>query len=209
MTRCCSRRRMLLGLTLLPAACSSSNPNLYTLAAEPGPTRTGAPARIELRAIALARYLDRSQIVRSSEDYRLDVLGNDWWGEPLDAMLSRVLVQDLTQRLPESTVFAENGAVSAPPEASIELNVLRMDEDRAGALLLLAQVAVTRGGATAVTRNLRFAVPPAGPGTPALVAAISRAVAQLADALAGMLASSHSATMPSRSGRPLPLRSSQ
>ena len=33
--------------------------------------------------IGLARYLERSQIVRSSENYRLDVMSNDWWGEPL------------------------------------------------------------------------------------------------------------------------------
>jgi uncharacterized lipoprotein YmbA len=43
--------------------------------------------------------------VRSSEDFRLDVSGNDWWGEPLDAMMGRVLTQELTQRLPGSTVF--------------------------------------------------------------------------------------------------------
>ena len=41
-----------------------------------------------LRQIGLARYLERSQIVRSSENYRLDVMANDWWGEPLGAMLS-------------------------------------------------------------------------------------------------------------------------
>ena len=93
-------------------SCASPNPSLYTLAVVPGPTHPGAPRRIELREIALAHYLERSQIVRSSEDYRLDVLGNDWWGEPLDSMLSRVLVQELSQRLPGSTVFAENGAIT-------------------------------------------------------------------------------------------------
>lgn len=182
------RRHVLWSLALLPAACASPNPTLYTLAPEPGPVRRGAPARVELRAIALARYLDRSQIVRSSENFRLELLGQDWWGEPLDAMLSRVLVQDLSQRLPETTVFAENGAVSARPDASVELNVQRMDVDRRGAVLLLAQIAVLRPGGTAVTRDVRFAKMPAGPETPALVAAMSRAVAQLADAIAGLLA---------------------
>jgi hypothetical protein len=181
------RRRVLWLLAALPAACTSANPTLYTLAMEPGPVRHGAPAQIELRAIALARYLDRSQIVRSSEDFRLDVQGNDWWGEPLDAMLSRVLVQDLSQRLPASLVFAENSAVSATPEVSVELNVQRIDEDHSGAVLLLAQMATIRPGHEAVTRNLRIAVAPAGAGTPALVGAMSKAVAELADAIAGLL----------------------
>ncbi len=113
------RRRVLWLLAGLPAACASPNPSLYTLAVVPGATHPVAPPHIELREIALAHYLERSQIVRSSEDYRLDVLGNDWWGEPLDAMLSRVLVQELSQRLPSSTVFAENGAITATPDASV------------------------------------------------------------------------------------------
>jgi len=73
-------RRSALALTLGLAACASPNPTLYTLAPVPGAERRGAPRVIELRAIGLARYLERSQIVRSSEDFRLDILCNDWWG---------------------------------------------------------------------------------------------------------------------------------
>ena len=61
----------------------------------------GGPKVIVLQQIGLARYLERSQIVRSSENYRLDVMPNDWWGEPLGAMLSRVLIDELSQRLPQ------------------------------------------------------------------------------------------------------------
>jgi uncharacterized lipoprotein YmbA len=184
------RRHVLLLLAGLPAACISPNPALYTLAIVPGSTHPTAPPRIELREIGLARYLERSQIVRSSEDFRIDVLGNDWWGEPLDAMLSRVLVQELSQRLPSSTVFAENGAITATPDASVELNIQRLDEDRSGALLLMAQVAVT--GHVTITRNVRFSVPLPSPGTPGLVSAISTAVGELADAVAALLASTAS-----------------
>ena len=105
------RRSALWLLAGAPAACASPDPSLYTLAVVPGRVLPSPPRRIELRQIALARYLERSRIVRSSENLRLDVLGNDWWGEPLDAMLSRVLVQALSQRLPTSMVFAENGAI--------------------------------------------------------------------------------------------------
>jgi len=186
------RRRLLALLAVTPAACASPNPNLYTLAVVPGPTRTGASPRIELRLIALAHYLDRTQIVRSSEDFRLDVLGNDWWGEPLDSMLNRVLVQELSQRLPASAVYGENGAITASPDASVELNVQRMDVDRSGALLLLAQVAVTRGEQVMQARNFRFAVPVGGAGTASLVAAMSTAVGELADEVAALL------TMPAK-----------
>ena len=181
-----SRRTALLLLAALPAACASPNPSLYVLAAIPGPTHPGAPRNIEVRAIALARYLERSQIVRSSEDYRMDVLSNDWWGEPLDAMMNRILVQELNQRLPGSIVYGDSGAISTPPGASVEINVQRFDLNRDGLLLLAAQVAA--GARGMAPRDVSLTVRPAGATTPALVAAMSAALAQLADAIALTLA---------------------
>jgi uncharacterized protein len=180
------RRATLLLLAALPAACTSPNPVLYVLAPVPGPVRTGAPRNIALRSISLARYLERSQIVRSSEGYRLDVLSNEWWGEPLDALIDRILVQELTQRLPDSTVFADTGAISTAPDAMVEVNIQRFDLDRTGALRLLAQIAV--GGKITGSRGISVTVPPTGTATSALVAAMSNAIGQLADAIAALLA---------------------
>ena len=82
------RRRMLLSTgAVLLASCTSPNPSLFTLEMLPGPAYRSRQRVIELRGIGLARYLERSQIVRSSENFRLEVLSNDWWGEPLDAMI--------------------------------------------------------------------------------------------------------------------------
>jgi len=97
------------------AACSSPNPVLYTIAPVQGPVQTSGPKVVALQQISLARYLERSQIVRSSENYRLDVMSNDWWGEPLGAMLSRCVIEELGQRLPQSVVIGESGAVTASP----------------------------------------------------------------------------------------------
>src|ERR1700733_14246667 len=135
---------LIFGVTL--GACSSPNPALYTIAPITGAEQSGGPKVVLLQQIGLARYLERSQIVRSSENYRLDVMSNDWWGEPLGSMLARVLVEELSQRLPRSTVYAENGAVSLSPDATIELNVSRLDQNGAGSLVLQAQAAVTVKG---------------------------------------------------------------
>jgi hypothetical protein len=171
-------------------ACSSTKPTLYTIATVSSAERNNAPRVILLQRIGLERYLERSQIVRSSENYRLDVMENDWWGEPLSAMLARVLVSELGQRLPQSIVIAEGGAVSATPDATISLNVQRLDEDASGNLVLEAQASVgfKARGAPAL-QGFRFTVPPSAPGVPAEVAAISSAVGQLADGLATMVAS--------------------
>lgn len=174
----------LTGLVAL-GACTSPNPTLYTLASVPGEVLSGAPRTIELRAISLARYLERSQIVRSSDDYRLDVLSNEWWGEPLDSMMGRIIQQNLTQRLPGATVFSENGAISSVPEAMLGVGVQRMDLNRGGQVLLIAQLSVSRRGTTAQTVTLE--VRPASAATPDLVAAMSTAIGQLTDQAALML----------------------
>ena len=40
-------------------------------------------------------------------------------------------------------VFGETGAIAADADATVEVNIQRMDADRAGAVVLAAQVAVT------------------------------------------------------------------
>lgn len=177
-----------LGLALALVACSSPNPALYTIAPVQGAVQNSGPKVILLQQIGLARYLERLQIVRSSENYRLDVMSNDWWGEPLGSMLGRVLVEELSQRLPQSSVLGESGGVSSAPDATIELNVQRLDEDATGNLVLQAQAGVRfKGPAAPVLRSFRFSVPPSGPGVRDEVAAISAAVGQLADGLASIL----------------------
>jgi uncharacterized protein len=175
-------------LTAALAACSSPDPVLYTIATAPGAVQIGGPRVVLVQQIAVAHFLERSQIVRSSENYRLDVMSNEWWGEPLAAMLNRVLVEELGQRLPQSTVIADNGAVSARPDATVEVNIQRLDEDAAGNLVLQAQAAVrATGQSQPVLHSFRFSVPPPAPGVPGEVAAISSALGRLADGIAPML----------------------
>ena len=170
-------------------ACASPDPALYTLAPAAGARQSGGPRVVLVQQIAIAHYLERSQIVRSSENYRLDVMSNDWWGEPLGAMLGRILIEELGQRLPQSTVIADNGAVSARPNATVELNIQRLDEDASGNLVLQAQAAVRFTGQSQPSlRSFRFSVPPPAPGVPGEVAAISIALGRVADGIAPMLA---------------------
>jgi uncharacterized protein len=178
-----------LPLIVALAACSSPNPALYTIAPVAGPEQNAGPKVVLLQQVAVERYLERLQIVRSSESYRLDVMSNDWWGEPLAAMLGRVLVGELGQRLPRSVVFSESGAVSAQPDATIAVNIQRLDEDAAGSLVLQAQVSVIfKARGTPTLRGFHFSVTPPTPDVSGEVAAISTAVGRLADGIASVVA---------------------
>jgi uncharacterized lipoprotein YmbA len=185
-----SRRRFaFLTVPLLATACGASpDPNYFTIVPRTGPTSTGGPKIVLLKDIGLASYLDRREIVRSSEGYKLDILANNWWGEPLGSLLGRILVVELSQRLPNSTVYGESGAITADPNASIGVNIQRLDADKAGSLILVAQVAIEFNRPRRMAaRTFNFSKPLATPDTPGLVAAISDAVGELADGIAALL----------------------
>ena len=174
--------------TLVVASCASPDPKLYTIAALPGTVSSGAAKVIALRSVGVAQYLLRSPIVMSSGDYRVALRANAWWAEPIDAMLGRVLVEDLAQRLPQSTIYASAGAVTGSPDATIELEVQRLDLDHDGTLLLIAQASVTfKGRASPDTRSFRISQPPPSSDVEGQVAAASTALAQVADRIAVML----------------------
>ena len=65
----------------------------------------------------------------------------------------------------------------------------RFDADAGGQVVLLAQVAVSRGRdrASAITQTVRQTMRPAGPATAELVAAMSAVLGQLADTVAATL----------------------
>src|SRR4051794_27693174 len=152
----CLRHLVLAAVLTLGACSSSQNPNLYTIAPVRGAERGNAPKLISLQQVVVARYLERSQIVRSSDGYRLDVMANDWWGEPLGSMLDRILVQDLSQRLPQSTVFSENSAIATSPDATVEVTIQRLDRNSEGAVVLQAQLGISMRRRTApVLRSFR------------------------------------------------------
>ncbi|MBV8526124.1 MAG: membrane integrity-associated transporter subunit PqiC [Acetobacteraceae bacterium] len=188
------RRRSLLvcfASAAVATGCRSPNPELYTVAAVPGRPQPGGPKVVAVREVSLARYLERQAIVRSSEGYQLQVEANDWWGETPGAMVTRVLEENLAQRLPGTSVFGEGGAIGANADATVELNIMRMDADRTGAVILAAQVAVspTKGRHPPITRAVRFSVQPPSPDVRGEVSAISTALGQLADVVATMLRS--------------------
>jgi uncharacterized protein len=190
-----SRRAMASGLLLmaaLPVGCASPAPVLYTLDAVPGPVLSRGPKIVVLKDVGLAPYLDRKQIVRSSSNYHIDVESNNWWGETFTAMIGRVLTAEIDQRLPGTNVFGESGAVDVTPDATVAVSIARFDVDDNGAVILTTQIGVTfaNGRRRDVSSGLSFTVPTHSPGISGQVIAMSTALGELADALAGSLAKS-------------------
>lgn len=184
-----TRRHLALVLPAVLASCGSSpEPALYTIPMKPGPVMSTGPKRVQVRDISLAAYLDRKEIVRSSEQYKLGVRSNDWWGESLGTMIGRVIVVGLAQRLPGSNVYAEGGAIAADAVAVVAVNIQRLDANADGTVELLAQAAVEfERPRRQVTRTFRISKPAPAPTAEGQVAATADAVAELTDGLAQML----------------------
>jgi uncharacterized lipoprotein YmbA len=146
---------------------------------------------VVVRSVSVPGYLDQDGIGKAGGVYEFSSYPNDVWAEPLADMLQGVMVQELSQRLPGATVLPDGGAIGAPADAVVEVNVLRFDPDAAGDVILDAQIAVRRGTGNKVWRTVDFMRQArGGDSAVAIVAAMSALWSQAADATALLLAQS-------------------
>lgn len=176
-----------LGLALVMAtglsACGS-DPTLYSIAPVPGVAQSGGPVVVEVRTPVVAASLDRDEIVRQDKDYKLGMAKGNAWSEAIGDMIGRVLTQDLAQRLPGTTVFAQNDAVSTKPLAFVELTVTAFNADQKGNASLVGSLSI-HGDKPGIGPNLTVPVQLQAPLDNArastLVAGLSTLTGQLAD----------------------------
>jgi uncharacterized protein len=188
-----SRRLVVVALGLLSAlgGCSASPPpKLYTLAPRPAATPDpGSAKTISVKHVEIAKYLERPQIVRYADPYQMTASEFDRWGEELGDMVTRVLVENLSQRLPGSQVYAATGPLTlARSEITIEINVDKFDVDPGGAVVLVAQWVVHGGKRSDKLHSENIRAATASSDTRDQVAAMSDALGQLASQIAAGLA---------------------
>ncbi len=179
---------------------SSPEPQFYTLFPRGGSELPSEPLQVELRRPGLPGYLDRPQIVRHQESEKLEFSANSRWGAPLQDMVGSILAENIAQRLPGSSVFTEAGAISASPDALVELDLQRFELTSKGSVELIAQVAVHWPKTAASPRLDRYTLssPSRGITTEQLVTQMSLLLAELADSIARSI----SAGAPKAPGEP-------
>ena len=180
---------LLLGVALalsLVCCASSPDPIFYSLSSRTNRALSSPQLRIEVRRVGLPGYLDRPHIVRRASDERLELAADDRWGAPLDAMVGSTLTDDLSEQLPNCVVFSEAGSISTVPDVRVQVEITRFELAADGVVQLRATFAVRWGDAADSVRlkHSNFRVRPASKSTADLVSSMSRALAELTDAIA-------------------------
>jgi len=172
------------------AACSSSPPShYYVLSAQSDPAavrRIGHPGRtVAVGAVKLPGALDRPQIARRLGPNQLEYAESERWAGPIDDMTRRVLSTDLRTRLPASTTMIADDSPT-PADMTIAIEMSRFDADNEGRVALDAswEILDKNGKVVGVPRQQKIVEPVIGPDAAAVAAAMSRALAGLADNIA-------------------------
>ncbi|MGD2074524.1 MAG: PqiC family protein [Gammaproteobacteria bacterium] len=185
-------------LTVLVAGCigSPTRPaNFYVLSAEEAPpvagrTSPAPPLSIGVGPIELPDLFDRPQIVTRPDPNRIDLAEFDRWGGDLNKDLSRVLAQNLMDRLNTDTVLLHPWSSRRELDFEITIRFFRFDGvlDEAAELDGVWRLIDGREGCEHAGGRFRIEEPVPGSGYGGLVTAISRAVARLSDDMAAAVA---------------------
>lgn len=168
--------------------CTSPPTNYYRLASIPGAVLGDGPMTISVRSINIPGYLDQNNIIKPGGAYALNSFNNALWAEPFADMLRAVMVQDLSQRLPRATIVSA-GAIGAPADYIVEIDVQRFDFDPSGNINATAQFAVKPGAAGAAWITQKFqadAAPPSSKVT-SIIEVMSQLWAKAADRVGAMV----------------------
>jgi uncharacterized lipoprotein YmbA len=180
-----------LGLLLLLAGCGSSPPShFYRLTSGPGAISANQQPSLGVGPIAIPEFLNRSALVYSGGNNRLQVAGSELWAEPLNEGVQRVLGLNLAQQLDTGNLSYFPWDTRNSPEYGIRVNVLDLDADEQQATLVADwQLYRPATGATITRRISQYSESlAAGTLTPSeLPRAYSALLYQLSETIAGVI----------------------
>jgi len=188
--------RLLWAALLLAGGCGHSpTTQFFTLMpVRPDQPRAAVAVNpVQVRVVHIPEMLDRPQRVVQSSPERLEIIEQQRWGAPLNDMIRRILTENLTARLPQGSVLAPE--VPAPTTArGIVVYIEEFQPEPAGRVVLDVSWSVVDGpgppenaSAAADPREMRRFEVTAANDPDAQVAAMSRLLGQLADAIVSML----------------------
>ncbi len=172
----------------------------FTLAALPAAERSGgnvataAPTdehdvMYGLGPIKVPAYLDRNEIATRVSPSEMTYSATDYWAEPLQANVSRVLLQNLSALLDTDRIATYPWGVSAKVDYQVQVDVLHFERDASGQASLSARwgIRAGTGGKILLLKDSKLTRPATGRSTAEAVAALSATLGELSQEIASAL----------------------
>lgn len=181
------RTRVTLVAVMLLAGCGifrRPDNQFYSLETIPpaGPVATASGTPIGIDGVELPPTLARRGIVIRDEEGKLEVRGTHQWAAPLEDMVLHTLSFDIANRLPDGMVILPGQA--RPTGAIRPLFVVFEDLSPGPDNVFRLDARWTFAG---VTRHEQINIPLDSTDSPAIVTAMSRALAELSDRIVAAL----------------------
>ncbi|NTU42277.1 MAG: membrane integrity-associated transporter subunit PqiC [Nitrospirales bacterium] len=180
------------GMMVLLAGCAGTPPSrFYTLHSikdsAPYHESTATDLPVALGPVEIPDYLDRPQIGTRTSQSEIFFSDFDRWAGSLREDIARVLSEDITELLTESSVTVSPMKWGANHQYRISVDIQRFDLLRGGKVVLNAQWSIIGRDRkkTLLTRASAFEEQAEGESYPAKIAAMSRALEKLSREIAG------------------------
>ncbi len=203
-----SRTLRLAALCVWLAGCAGSDTTrFYTLSAETSPLAatspiagSSPPPSVGLTPVSVPKYLDRPQLVTRPDANAVELNEFDKWSEPLADLFRRTLAADMSRLLASERIHLMPVRRAVPIERLVDVQIGRFEAGADGAVTLEAQWQIyADDGARLIAQRSSAIREPIGEASgaakpaseaakpEAIVAAMSRATARLAQDIATAL----------------------
>jgi uncharacterized lipoprotein YmbA len=172
---------------MLAGCASNPDQSVYVMPAadsvKAGLQTAAGGLALKVRPVILPDYLDTTDLVTRTGDYKIEASRTGRWGERLSEGVTRSLAADLDNRLQAHVV---TDAPTQPPSVQIEVTVSAFDVTAAASVLVASWTVSWQGDSRPpLTGNGTFTTSVAQPGGDlAVIAAMAEAVAELSDSIA-------------------------
>jgi len=185
----------ILGTVLIVlAGCATTQPaRFFVLSPMSGPDEAtpvagGEELSLGIGPIRIPEYLDRTPIVIRTSGNAIDLEEFDRWGEPLADNIARVVGEDLATLLGTNRVAIYPWDRRRAVDYQLEVDILQFDRDPDGTAILRGRWSLKDGKRSVLmTKKSLIRITPEGPDTEALVAALSRCLADFSREVAAAI----------------------
>jgi uncharacterized protein len=176
-------------------ACGSSPPmRYYTLKAVAPSAAPSAPVSVasnqvvvRLEPVVIPPELDRLELVSHGRPYRVHIADSDRWAAPLEDQIRRILSDDLSTRLPPQLMADPYEPASNEPRRLLSIAIAEFYADDSCAATLRADWTLRGPKGDSERGTEQVQIPGSEPCADAVPAAMSGALAVLADRLVAVI----------------------